>query len=146
MPKTEGTTVAVRVIACPVNIGFCEVVTVVVVFVTDGATTVKFAVLLGKPAVGVWSVTIPEVVFGCTPTVLLLTGKITVQLPFAGIVTLKFKVVAPVGREEVHLAQVPVNSPPTAVIFVKLSVNKAFVKVMLFLFVNVSVTTEFSPA
>ena len=146
MPRTEGTTVAVKVTFCPVNIGFCEVVTTVVVFVTGGGTTIKFVVLLGEPAVGVWSVIMPEVVFGCTPTMLLLTEKITVQLPFAGIVTLKFKAVAPAGREKVHLGQVPVNSPPTALIFAKLSVNKAFVKVTLFLFVNVSVTTEFSPA
>jgi hypothetical protein len=53
-----------------------------------GATTARLAVLLGRPAVVVCVVVTPEVVFGCTPIVLLLTEKITVQLAFAGSVIL----------------------------------------------------------
>jgi hypothetical protein len=46
------------------------------------ARTVRLAVLLADPA-GVWSVVTPDVVLGCTPGVLLVTLKITVQLLFA---------------------------------------------------------------
>src|SRR6267143_2302192 len=46
--------------------------------ITGGATTVKVAVLLAVPAPGVCVVVTPEVWFGCRPTVLLVTEKVTV--------------------------------------------------------------------
>jgi hypothetical protein len=46
----------------------------------------QVAVLLAAPAVGVCAVVTPDVVLGLAPTVLLVTLKITVQLPLAGIV------------------------------------------------------------
>src|SRR5271169_4179082 len=46
--------------------------------------TVRLAVLLTAPAVGVCVVVTPEVVFGCDPTVLLVTANVTVQLPLDG--------------------------------------------------------------
>ena len=64
------------------------------------AVTVRFAVLLAAPAVGVWLVVTPEVVFGWTPTVLLVTMKVMVQLPFAGIENpLKVRAVVPAGND-----------------------------------------------
>jgi hypothetical protein len=46
--------------------------------------TVRLAVLLAVPAVGVRVVVTPEVVLFRAPAVLLVTLKTTVQLPFAG--------------------------------------------------------------
>ena len=50
------------------------------------ASTVRVAVLLGVPAVVVCVVVTPEVALFWTPMVLLVTLKVTVQLPLAGIV------------------------------------------------------------
>ena len=49
------------------------------------AVTVRLAVLLTAPAVGVCVVVTPDVVFGLLATLLLVTLKMIVQLLFAGI-------------------------------------------------------------
>ena len=112
------------------------------------ATTAKVAVLLGAPAVGVCAVVTPEVVFVLPPTELLVTLKITVQFPFAGIViALKFKAVAPAAKLfGVVPTQVPVTAPPAALILVSVSVNEAFVNAgAAFGLVKVSVTVDVPP-
>ena len=112
------------------------------------ASTVRFAVLLAVPAVVVCVVVTPDVVLGCTPGVLLVTLKITVQLPFCGMVMpLKLSAVAPaVNVFGVVPAQVPVTLPPAALIFVSVSVNAPPVSVVeALLLVNVSVTVEVPP-
>ena len=75
--------------------------------------TVRFAVLLAGPAAGVSVAVTPEVVFGYTPIVLLVTEKTTVQLPFAGIVIPeKASAVDPAPNVlGVVPAQVPVTAP-----------------------------------
>ena len=95
----------------------------------------------------VWFVVTPEVEFGCTPGVLLVTEKITVQEPLAGIVIpLKLKLVAPADKVfGVVPEQVPVTAPPTALMFVSVSVKLALVKVVALVLANVSVTVEFPP-
>ena len=85
--------------------------------------TVRLAVLLTAPAVGVCVVVTPEVAFGLTPWVLLVTAKVTVQeppLPLAGIVIpLKLKLVAPAARLfGVVPTHVPPTAPPTALMLV----------------------------
>jgi hypothetical protein len=56
--------------------------------------TVSEGVLLAAPAVGVWVVVTPEVVLGLAPGVLLVTLKVTVQLPLAGmLIPLKLRAV-----------------------------------------------------
>ena len=113
---------------------------------SGGVVTVRFAVLLGRPAVVVCVVVTPEVVFGCTPIALLLTEKITVQLPFAGIViVLKVKFLMLGGILGIVCAHVPVTAPPAAFILTKTSVNVAFVKEKAFGFVKVNVTVEVPP-
>ena len=112
-----------------------------------GAFTVRFAVLLGAPAVGVRSVVTPEVVFGCEPTELLRTSKLTTQLPLAGRITpVKLSAVAfaaiLIGASN---AQLPTTGPPTALIFVSVSLNAANSPNGLG-FVNVSVTVAVPPA
>jgi len=110
--------------------------------------TVRLAVLLAVPAVGVCVVVTPEVVFGCTPPVLLLTAKVTVQLPLAGIVIpLKLKLVAPaLSVFGVVPTQVPPTAPPTALIFVSMSVNEALVSVVtVLLLLKVRVTVVVPP-
>src|SRR5258708_26653549 len=84
--------------------------------IVGGLTTVRFAVLLAAPATGVWVVVTPEVVFGFEPAVLLVTGKVTVQLALAGIVIpLKLKAVAPAPKGfELAPTHVPPAAPPTA--------------------------------
>src|SRR5437588_376179 len=46
-----------------------------------GATTVRLADRLGLPAIDVCAVVTPEVAFGFGPSVLLVTLKVTVQVP-----------------------------------------------------------------
>jgi hypothetical protein len=88
------------------------------------AVTVSIAVLLAAPTV-VWLVVTPEVVFGLTATLVLVTEKVTVQLPFAGIVIpLKLSTVAPAVRfAGVVPAHVPPTAPPTALMLVRDSVK-----------------------
>ena len=86
----------------------------------------------------------PEVVFGCTPPVLLVTEKVTVQLLLAGmVIPLKLNEVAPALKLlGVVPEQVPPTAPPTALIFVSVSVKAAPVRLLALGFVNVSVTVE----
>lgn len=116
--------------------------------IVGGAKTLRFTVLLGVPTVGVCVVVTPEVAFGCEPGVELVTLKITVQLLLAGIVMpLKFSDVAPADKLlGVVPEQVPVTAPPSAVMFVSVSLNAAPVRLEAFGFVSVSVTTEEPPA
>jgi hypothetical protein len=113
----------------------------------DDAVTVRVAVLLAAPAVGVCVVVTPEVVLGFPPTVLLVTLKITVQLPLAGIVIPeKFSAVAPAARVfGVVPIQVPPTAPPTALMFTSVSVNAPPANADALLLANVNVTTELPP-
>ena len=118
-------------------------------FVIDGgAITVNVAVLLAVPAEGVCAVVTPEVVFECVPAALLVTEKVTVQEPFAGIVIpLKLKLVAPAANVFGEMpAQVPETAPPAALIFVNASVNEAFVRAIAFVLPRVKVTVDEPPA
>ena len=115
--------------------------------IVGNAKTDRFAVLLAAPATGVCVDVTPEVVFGLTPTVLLVTEKITVQEPLAGIVMpVKLNAVAPAPKVfGVVPAQVPLTAPPTALIFVSVSLNAAPVRLLPLLLLNVSVTVEVPP-
>jgi hypothetical protein len=58
------------------------------------------------------------------PSELLVTLKITVQLPLAGmVIPLKLRDVAPAVRDAGLAPHVPVTVPPFALMFVKVSVN-----------------------
>ena len=109
--------------------------------------TVRFAVLLAAPAVVVCVVVTPEVVLGFTPTLLLVTLKITVQLALAGIlIPVKLNAVAPaVSVLGVVPAQVPVTEPPAALMEVSVSLNAPPVRAEALLFDKVSVMVEFPP-
>src|SRR5438128_2408415 len=116
--------------------------------IVGGATTVRLAVLLAVPATGVCVVVTPDVVFGCTPAVLLVTSKMTVQLLLVGIVIpLKPRAVAPATRLfGVVPTHVPVTLPPAALIFVNVSVNDAPVSVVeVFELLKVNVTVLVPP-
>src|SRR5207248_2943581 len=99
--------------------------------VTVGAaSTVRVAVLLPDPAVGVCVVVTPEVVLFWGPGVLLVTLKVTVQLMLAGmLIPVKLSEVAPadnvLGVVPVH---VPPTAPPAALIFTRVSVNAPLVR------------------
>ena len=112
-----------------------------------GAKTERFAVLLAVPGVVVCVVVTPEVVFGFVPGELLLTSKMTVQLPLPGIVIpLKLSAVALAASVfGVVPTQVPVTLPPTALILASVSVNEALVRSAVFVLVNVKVTVELPP-
>ena len=109
--------------------------------------TVRLAVLLTMPAVGVWVVVTPEVVLGWTPTVLLVTVKVTVQLLFAGrVIPKKLREVAPPENDEGLAPQVP----PTLVLgamlmLTRLSVNVALDRATELLLETVRVTVEVPP-
>jgi hypothetical protein len=111
------------------------------------AVTVRVAVLLAVPAVGVCVVVTPEVVLGFPPTVLLVTWKITVQLPLAGIVIpVKLSAVAPAAKVfGVVPTQVPPTAPPTALMLARVSVNAPPVRTEALLFDNVRFTSELPP-
>jgi len=115
--------------------------------IVGAARTVRLAVLLAAPTVGVCVVVTPDVVFGCTPGVLLITAKVTVQLLLAGIVMpVKLNAVAPAASVfGVVPTQVPPTAPPTALMFVSVSVNAAPVSVKALLLLKVSVTVELPP-
>jgi hypothetical protein len=115
--------------------------------IVGAASTVRFAVLLPAPGESVCVVVTPEAVFGCTPAVLLVTEKMTVQLPLAGIVMpVKLNAVAP-GANVFGVAptQVPVTAPPTALILLSVSVNAPPVSAEALLLLKVSVRVEVSP-
>src|ERR1017187_5003678 len=109
--------------------------------------TVRAAVLLAVPAVGVCVVVTPDVVLGLPPTVLLVTLNVTVQLLLAGIVIpVKLSAVAPALKEEgVVPAQVPPTAPPTALMLASVSVNAPPVRAEPLLLDSVRVTTELPP-
>src|SRR5712692_3733702 len=111
------------------------------------ATTVSVAVLLCAPAVGVWVVVTPEVWLLLPPSVLLVTLKVTVQLPLAGIaMPVKLSAVAPALRVlGVVPTQVPPTTPPTALMFTSVSVNAPPVRAEALLLVRVRVTTDVPP-
>jgi hypothetical protein len=111
------------------------------------ASTVRMAVLLAAPAVGVCVVVTPEVVLLRAPGVLLVTLKITVQLPLAGIaIPLKLSAVWPaVNVEGVVPVQLPVTAPPTALILTSVSVNAPPVRGDVLLFASVRVTVDVPP-
>ena len=108
-------------------------------------TTVKVAVLLAAPAVVVCVVVTPDVVLLWTPGVLLVTLKVTVQLPLPGmVIPEKVKEVWPAVKL-VPAAQLPPTTPPTALIFTSVSVNAAPVRADALLFVSVKVTVDVAP-
>src|SRR5260370_912680 len=109
--------------------------------------TVRVAVLLGEPADGVCVVVTPDVVLGFPPTVLLVTLKVTVQLPLAGIVIpVKLRAVAPgLKVDGVVPTQVPPTAPPTALILDSVSVNAPPVRLEALLFDKVRVARELPP-
>src|SRR5436190_16629230 len=108
--------------------------------------TVRFAVLLTAPATGVSAELTPEVVFGWTPCVLLVTSKITVQLPVAGMVMpVKVSDVSPELRVLGLAPQVPVTLPPSALIPTSVSLKVAAVNGKAFVFASVKVTCEVPP-
>ena len=98
-------------------------------FTAIGDSTVRIAVLLTAPAVGVCVVVTPEVALGRSPSVLLVTEKLSVHEPLAGtVMPLKLNNVAPAESVAgVMPAQEPVTAPPTALIPISVSVNEAFV-------------------
>src|SRR5947209_4286196 len=87
--------------------------------------TVRVAVLLAGPAAGVCVVVTPDVVLLLAPTFVLVTPKVTVQLPLAGILSpVKLSAVAPADRLlGVVPVHVPPTAPPTALMFTSVSVN-----------------------
>jgi hypothetical protein len=89
----------------------------------------------------------PEVVFVWVPIVGLVTVKVTVQLPRAGIVIPeKLSAVAPPPiAAGVVPAQVPPTTPPKALMFTRVSVKEPPVRAALLLLLSVKVTTEFAP-
>ena len=108
-------------------------------------STVRVAVLLPAPATGVWMVATPDVVLGLPPTVLLVTPKVTVQLPPPGmVIPEKVKEVWPAVKL-VPAAQLPPTTPPTALIFARVSVNVAPVRADALPFDSVKVTVELPP-
>src|SRR5260370_287388 len=109
--------------------------------------TVRVAVLLGEPGEGVCVVVTPDVVLGFPPTVLLVTLKVTVQLPLAGIVIpVKLSAVALALRVlGVVPAQVRPTAPPTALMLTSESVNAPPVRLEPLLFDNVRVARELPP-
>lgn len=110
-------------------------------------STVRLAVLLAAPAVVVSAVVTPVVVFGLTPTVLLVTSNVTVQLPLAGIVIpVKLSEVAPASSTfDEAPTQVPAAAPPTALMLARMSANEALVSGVALVLANVRVTVEVPP-
>jgi hypothetical protein len=89
----------------------------------------------------------PDVVFGLVPCVLLVTAKVTVQLLLAGmLIPVKLKAVAPAASVfGVVPTHVPPTTPPTALIFTRVSVNEPLAKVVALVLPSVSVTVEVPP-
>src|ERR1035438_3678899 len=108
--------------------------------------TVRVAVLLAVPAVGVCVVVTPDVVLLLPPTVLLVTLNVTVQLPDGIVIPVKLRAVAPALKEEgVVPAQVPPTAPPTALMLASGSVNAPPLRAEALLLDSVRVTTELPP-
>src|SRR5579862_9739005 len=86
------------------------------------AVTVRLAVLLAVPAVGVWFVVTPEVVLGLMPTLVLVTLKTTVQLDEAKTpIPVKLSEVCPAVNVAGLALQLPVTLPPTALMLARVS-------------------------
>ncbi len=80
------------------------------------------------------------------PGVLLVTAKLTVQMPLGIVMPVKLKAVAPATSVfGVVPVQVPPTAPPTALIFTSVSVNEAPVSDEAFELFKVSVTVEVPP-
>ena len=111
------------------------------------ASTVRVAVLLAAPAVGVCVVVTPEVVLLLLPGVPLVTLKITVQLPPAAMPMLeKLSEVWPALKLEGLALQVPVTGPATVLMLLSVSVNVPPLRaVEALLLASVRVTTEVPP-
>jgi hypothetical protein len=111
------------------------------------AVTVRVAVLLPVPAVGVCVVVTPEVLFGWPPAVLLVTLKVTVQLLLAGIVIpVKLSAVWPADNVAgVVPVQVPPTAPATALILTRVSVKAPPVRIVALLLASVKVTRDVPP-
>src|ERR1035438_3663091 len=109
--------------------------------------TVRLAVLLAVPAVDVCVVVTPEVAFGLTATWVLVTLKVTVQLPLVGIkIPVKLRAVWPPLKEVgVVPVQVPATDPAAVLMLVSVSVNAPPVRAEALLLVSVNVTTEVPP-
>src|ERR1022692_2411260 len=108
--------------------------------------TVRVAVLLAVPTVGVCVVVTPDVVLLLPPTVLLVTLNVTVQLPDGIVIPVKLSAVAPALKEEgVVPVQVPPTAPPTALMLASVSVNAPPVNAEPLLLDSVRVTTELPP-
>src|ERR1019366_574146 len=108
--------------------------------------TVRVAVLLAVPAVGVCVVVKPDVVLLLPPMVLLVTLKVTVQLPAGIVIPVKLRAVAPTLKEDgVVPAQVPPTAPATALMLARVSENAPPVRAEALLFDSVRVTTELPP-
>jgi hypothetical protein len=77
----------------------------------------------------------------------LVTPKVTVQFPLAGIVMpVKFTTGAPAVKTlPAAPPHDPADAPPTAVIFESVSENEAFVNAVALLLVKVNVTVEVPP-
>ncbi len=105
------------------------------------AVTVRFAVLEAAP-VGALALATPDVAFGWTPGMLLVTTTVTVQLPLAGTVSpLKLSAVAAAAK---LLPAAPVQVPPAApaalmLMFASVSVKLAPVTAMPLLLASVNV-------
>ena len=89
-----------------------------------GAATTNVAMLLAAPAAGVSVVVTPEVLLLLTPVVLLVTAKITVQTPLAGmLIPEKVNTVAPANK--VPPDAVPTQVPPNTVLADVIPTNKS---------------------
>ncbi len=114
----------------------------------EADVTVRSAVLLTGPALGISVVVTPLVLFGLVPSVLLVTTTVTVQLPLAGMVTpLKVSAVCPLVK---LLLLAPVQVPPAfcaplIAIFASVSVNVAPVSAVLLLLDSVKVIVLVPP-
>jgi hypothetical protein len=108
------------------------------------AVTVRLAMLLTGPAVGVWVVATPDVVLGLVATLLLVTLKVTVQLPEAGmLMPVNVRAVCPAVNVDGEVPlQVPPTAPATALMLTSVSENVPPVNADGLLFVSVRVTTE----
>ena len=111
------------------------------------ATTVRVAVLLAEPAAGVWVVVTPELVLLLPPSVLLVTLKVTVQLPLAGmVIPEKLSDVWPAVNEVgIVPAQVPPTAPAAALMLTSVSVKVPPVRAEALLLERVRVTRELPP-
>src|SRR5260370_1417804 len=109
--------------------------------------TVRVAVLLPDPAVGVCVVVTPDVELLLLPAFVLVTLKVTVQLPLAGmLIPVKLSAVVPdvkvFGVLPVH---VPPTAPPAALMLARVSLNAPPVRVVVLPLDSVSVTVDVPP-